>query len=157
MQACRLLRAFAREPLERIVLVLEEAQAKLRIPERIAAAVAQQFVILDQPVVRVLRKGDRRKLERIDGLQPGEDRVPEVLVQDRQVMLDDVVAEHERGARRDSFKCRAQLGIGERPAESYLFIGVGAPRGELVDRAQVVARRLEIEAQALRPERARPH
>jgi hypothetical protein len=152
MEACRLLRAFAREQLQRSVLVLEQPHAKLRVAQRIAAAVAQQPVILDQPMIGILRERDRRKLERVDRRQAGKNRVPEVPVQDRQVVLDDVVAEHERGAGRESFERSAQVRGAERSAEDYMFVGVGTPRGELVDDARLVARGLEIEAQAPWPQ-----
>ena len=152
MEAGRLIGAFACEQLERVMLVLEQPRAKLRVAQRIAPAVTQQLVVLDQPVIGILRERDRRQLERIDGRQAGEDRISEVLVQDREVVLDDVVAKHERGTRCEPLERVAHVRVGERSAEDNLFIGVGTPRRQLVDDAELVARCLEVETQALRAE-----
>ncbi len=59
MQARGLLRALVRQVRKGIVLVLEQPQAKLRVAHGIAAAVADELVVLDQSVIGVLRKGDR--------------------------------------------------------------------------------------------------
>ena len=55
-----------RERPECVQLVMKEREAELGIAQRLAASIAHELVVLDEPVVRVLREGERRELERVD-------------------------------------------------------------------------------------------
>lgn len=60
-------------------------------------AVADEFVILDQPVVGVFRKGQGREVEGVDDRQTEDVQVRPDGRQNRQVVGKEVVAQNERG------------------------------------------------------------
>ena len=80
------------------LLVEEEREGKLGVPQRVAARVADELVVLDEPVVRVLRKGERRKLERVHHRQAEEREAGVELAEDCEIVPANVVTEDEGGA-----------------------------------------------------------
>ena len=76
-------------------LVMKERETLLGIAQRLVASIAHELVILDQPMVRVLREGERRKLERVDDGQCQELEVGKHLPQERKIVTPEVVAEDE--------------------------------------------------------------
>ena len=71
MEQGDLVRASAAERLECLQLFAEELEAQLRIAQRVVARIADQLVVLDQPVIGVLREGKRRELQRVDDRELG--------------------------------------------------------------------------------------
>ncbi|HRP25548.1 hypothetical protein [Thauera sp.] len=54
------------QPVEGELLIGEQGQRRAAIRQRRVEAVADQLVVLDQPVVGVLRKGERRQAQGVD-------------------------------------------------------------------------------------------
>ncbi len=77
------------------VLVLEQRQRGTAVGQGRVEAVADQFVILDQPVIRVLREGQRRQAQGVDHRQAVQRQRWRLLLQDGQVVIDHVVTQHE--------------------------------------------------------------
>ena len=80
------------------LLVEEEREGKLGVPQRVVARVADELVVLDEPVVRVLRKGERRELERVHHRQAEEREAGVELAEDCEIVPANVVTEDEGGA-----------------------------------------------------------
>jgi hypothetical protein len=65
MEQGDLVGAGAGKRLEGLQLLAEEPEAQLRVEQQVAARVADQLVVLDQPVIGVLREGEGRELQRV--------------------------------------------------------------------------------------------
>ena len=87
---------------ERVALVLEQGQGGAAIRQWRVEAVANQLVVLDQPVIRVLRKGQGRQAQGVDHRELKQREVRRLLPEQRQVMGDDIVAEDETGPLRQA-------------------------------------------------------
>ena len=84
--------------LQRLALVEEEFVSQLRVAHRIVARGGAQLVVLHQAVIGVLRKRDRRQLQRVDQRQAVQGQ-PRMQCRKRGLIEgDDVVAEDEGGA-----------------------------------------------------------
>src|ERR1019366_4626941 len=78
---------------KRLNLIFEEGGSLPRIGDRAVDALSDQLVVLDQGVVGILWKADRRQHQRVDDGQPEERQVRRTLTQQRQIMPNQVVAE----------------------------------------------------------------
>ena len=139
---------------ERASLVVEERDCALRIGQRIAHRELEQLVVLDQMVVGVARKGERREGERIHHRQAEEPETGCCGPEDIQVMADDVVAEEERCAGGERIDVGERCRQIEAALEVPEFTGIGAQGPDLQD-PSVLRIDLQIEAEAAGGERRR--
>src|SRR5262245_41021593 len=65
------------------LLLEKEREGELSVPQRVVPRVADELVVLDEPVVRVLRERERRELERVHHRQPEEREARIELTEDR--------------------------------------------------------------------------
>ncbi len=101
-------------------------------------------------MVRVLRKGERRELQRVHHRQAEEREAGAELGEDREIVPADVVAENERSAVRELVQLADELSEGERSLDNDARARVGAKRRELVNNRRPGVRRLDVDANAAR-------
>ncbi len=95
MMAGKLVGAGLTQGGEGLVLVRPQPERQLGILERVAARIADQFVVLDQAVIRVGREGEGRKLQRVDGRQAVQQQFRVEPGECRQIVADDIVSDDE--------------------------------------------------------------
>ena len=80
---------------EGLALIQKKNQRRAAVGQRRVEAVTDKLVILDQPVIRVLWKRQWRQTQGVDDRQSMQSHAGKMFAQDRQIVVDDIVAEHE--------------------------------------------------------------
>ena len=113
------------------------------IGNRVVDAVAHQLVVLDQRVIRVFREGERRQIQRVEHRQAQQPGLRRLRAQQRPVVIEQVVPEHEPRTVREPGQLR-QHGTDLQPAfaQKALAAESGADREDAP-----VRRGFEIEEQ----------
>lgn len=122
------------QPREGFPFVEEERPGEPRVGERIVGAFADQFVVLDEAVVRVGREGEGREDERVDGGELQEWMVGTRRLEAGQVVLDDVVSDDGIGEAREGVEELESGGGGAAAAliaEDGSDVGDAAAEGDL--------------------------
>ena len=128
-------------------LIEEEFIGQLCIAHRIVARGRAKLVVFDQPVIRVLREGNRRQFERIDQREPVKSQPGMQHLKSRLVERDNVVSEDESRALGDCIKPLDEIlgfsgDLGSR-------IGIWPVSTDLAQDRLILAGRLNVNAQAL--------
>ena len=134
-------------------LIPKEVQRQPRVLFWVPHPVALQravLVVLDEVVVGIARKRQRVQAQRVDGGQAQQAQIRLRSSQMRQVVGDQVVAQHERRAVGQGIELR-QCGSQIAAVVSQRCAGVSADRGELMD-APVLDADFQIDAEAARLE-----
>ena len=88
------------QSVQRCELVPEQNRGQSGVRHRVVRAFADQFVVLDESMVGILRESERRERQRVDHRQ-AEDRMPRGgLAQHRQVVPHQVMTQHQPRAAR---------------------------------------------------------
>ena len=135
-----LLRCLVLQRLQGHALVLEEGPAGQAVGQGRILRRRDELVVLDQPVVGVLWKGDGREAQRIDDRQVVQVQPGCGLLQDGQIMGDEVVAHHMGGAQGQPFQFgQRSLQVGRLAKAGALetLAGIGSKGTDLPQAAPV--------------------
>lgn len=119
-------------------LVAIQGMAQLAIPQRIGARIPDQLVALDESVIRILWKGDRREEQRIDDRQTVHCERAQSFAQARQIMGDYIVANEEAGPCGEAIEGGYRFMRVEIALQDHPLIGVGPPRRNFTERASSI-------------------
>jgi hypothetical protein len=112
-------------------LVMKERETELGIAQRLAASIAHELVVLDEPMVGILGEGERRELERVDDGQCQELEVGKHLPQNREIVAPDVVTEDKARPLGEGIELSRQGGCGA--LNDQPIATIGPERRQFVD------------------------
>ena len=76
-------------------MVLKNIPSQSGIRDRVVNAIPYQFIVLNQTVIRILGKGQRREIKGIHNRQSQQPEIGTEAGEDRQVMMKNVVSENK--------------------------------------------------------------
>ena len=145
MQAQHLIRMLDHACSKGLPLIEEQPVGQLGIAHRIVPRGRAEAVVLDQAVVRVLREGDRRELERVDQRQPMQGQAGVQQGKGRSIEGNDVVTQREARAMGERVDTRYQIGCPS--GDPRAGVQIRAVEPDLAQTERILLGRLDVEAQ----------